>query len=116
MVDDDGTRHDRLEVDGVGGADAALVPGATVSVRVARGTASGVVVPESAVVPGIGADTVWVETAAGHFAARPVRVAARFGGQVRLAAGLAAGDQVVVRGAAGLRGEALRPVLGEEDE
>jgi cobalt-zinc-cadmium efflux system membrane fusion protein len=109
-VEDDGARHDRLEVE----ADD-LLPGAVVSVRVARGPSEGVVVPEEAVAPGVGGDVVYVEEAAGEFAARPVRVAARFAGRVRLASGVRAGEPVVVRGAAALRSEALRGALGEGD-
>jgi RND family efflux transporter MFP subunit len=105
----DGTRHDRLVV----GApqSTALRPGSSVSVQVARGTARGVVLPESALVPGVESDTVFVETSAGVFTARPVRVAARYGGKMRLASGLTPGDRVVTQGAMALQGERMRAQL-----
>lgn len=104
-----GTRRDRLEVDAAQAA--ALLPGATISVRVGVGESSGVLVPESALVPGVGSDVVYVETAPGIFAPHAVRVAARFGGRARLASGLAAGTRVVTQGAMSLRGESLRSEL-----
>jgi hypothetical protein len=110
VVADDGARHDRLEV-----AAQDALPGATVAVRVAAGSPPGVVVPESALVPGVDADTVWVETARGRFVQRPVVVATRFGGRARIASGLAAGAAVVVRGAMSLRGESLRADLSSEE-
>jgi RND family efflux transporter MFP subunit len=109
-VEDDGARHDRLEA-----FDADLLPGAIVAVRVARGPSTGVLVPEAAVVPGIGGDGVYVEAPPGAFTLRPVRVAARFGGQARLAEGLRAGEIVVTRGAMALRSEGLRDALGDGD-
>ena len=110
VIDDDGTRHDRLQLDG-GGEGANLLPGEIVSVRVARGAARGVVLPESAIVPGVEHDLVFVETAAGTFTARPVRLAARFGGHVRLASGVQPGEKVVTRGAMALLGESRRSEL-----
>lgn len=109
VTDADGTRHDRLVVDAP--QSAALRPGSSVSVQVARGIARGVVLSESALVPGVESDTVFVETSAGVFAARPVRVAARYGGRVRLASGLSPGDRVVTQGAMALRGESVRAQL-----
>lgn len=109
VVGVDGSRRDRLEV---GAAQAAaLLPGSTVSVRVGVGTSQGVLVPEGALVPGVGADVVYVETAPGTYAPRSVRVAARFGGRARLATGIAAGTRVVTEGAMSLRGENLRSEL-----
>jgi cobalt-zinc-cadmium efflux system membrane fusion protein len=109
----DGTRTDRLAID----ADAAsgLVTGSLVSVRVGHGTSRGIVIPESALVPGVEYGTVFVETAAGTFASRQVQVDARFGGQVRLASGLNAGDRVVTRGGMALQGELVRTQLRPED-
>jgi cobalt-zinc-cadmium efflux system membrane fusion protein len=104
-----GARVDRLEIDTTNAST--LTPGRTVSVRVGHGVARGVVVPESAIVPGVETDTVFVETMAGTFAPRPVQVATRFGGQVRLASGLKPGDRVVVRGGMALQGELVRNQL-----
>lgn len=108
VVEADGTRSDRLEIEARAGY---LLPGATVSVRVAHGGPIGVIVPERALVPAGGVELVYVETSAGVFAPRLVQVAARFGGQVRLSAGLRVGDRVVVTGAMSLRGESLRAEL-----
>ena len=109
VIEADGTRHDRLVVDAP--MSGALRPGSTVSVQVARGTMRGIVLSESALVPGVDSDTVFVETSAGVFAARSVHVAARFGGHVRLASGLTPGEIVVVQGTMGLQGERLRSQL-----
>ena len=108
-IDADGMRHDRLEV---APADAgSLLPGATVTVRVAVVERQGVVLPESAVVPGSGSDFVFVETQPATFEARVVLVGSRQAGRVRIDEGLAAGERVVVRGAMSLRGETLRGQL-----
>jgi RND family efflux transporter MFP subunit len=109
VIDPDGTRHDRLIVDAT--QSAALRPGASVSVQVAHGASRGIVIAEAALVPGVDTDTVFVETASGIFAARPVQVAARFEKQVRVASGLNVGDRVVVQGAMALQGERLRSQL-----
>lgn len=108
----DGTRHDRLEVKAP--MASLLTPGASVSVRIGRGATRGVVVPESALVPGVETDTVFVETDLGVFVARAVRAAARFGGRVRLAAGLKPGERIAVQGAMGLQGELVRAQLQPE--
>ena len=47
----------------------------------------------------------------GVFAARAVRVAARYGGKMRLASGLTPGDRVVTQGAMALQGERMRAQL-----
>lgn len=109
VIDPDGTRHDRLIVDVP--QPATLSPGSTVSIHVARNASRGIVLPESALVPGVDGDTVFVETSPGVFMAREVQVGARFGGQVCLMSGLKAGDSVVVQGAMGLQGERLRSQL-----
>ena len=109
IIDADGTRHDRLVVEAPQSAE--LRPGSTVSVYVSRGTVRGIVLPETALVPGVETDTVFIETSPGVFAARVVRVAARFGGQVRLASGVNAAEIVVVQGTMGLQGERLRSQL-----
>jgi len=111
-VSDDGNRHDVLELSA---AEPAL--GSTVAVRLAAAAAAhGIVVPDAAVLPSAGGDAVYVEREPGVFEPRLVQIAARFGGRIRLAAGVQAGERVVVRGAAALRGEALRSALrGDED-
>src|SRR5215468_7937823 len=111
-VGDDGNRHDLLELD----AGAQPLIGAVVAVRLATAPARGPVVPESAVLTSAGGDVVYVEERPGKFEARVVQVAARLGGRARIAAGLASGDRVVVRGAAALRGEALRSSLGDAED
>jgi RND family efflux transporter MFP subunit len=106
LTDADGTRHDRLIVDPP--AAALLSPGASVPVHVARGASRGIVLPESALVPGVDGDTVFVETSPGVFTPRAVQVAARFSGQIRLRSGLKGAERVVVQGAMELQGERLR--------
>jgi RND family efflux transporter MFP subunit len=109
LTDVGGTRTDRLAVEA---ADASgLTPGTVVSVLVGHGATRGVVVPESAIVPGVETDTIFVEASSGTFVARPVQVAARFGAQVRLASGIKAGEHVVVRGGMALQGELVRSRL-----
>ncbi len=109
FVGPQGTRRDRLEI--TGPQAQALLPGATVAVRVVVGASTGILVPESALVAGVGNDIVYVETSPGIFTPRPVHVAARFGGQARLTNGLVVGTRVVVQGAMSLRGESLRAEL-----
>lgn len=109
VVGPDGARRDRLEVDARAASN--LLPGGTVSVRIALGEGRGVIVPESALVPGVGSDVVYVETEPGLYAPRSVRVAARFGGRARLGGGVPAGTRVVTQGAMSLRGESLRSEL-----
>jgi RND family efflux transporter MFP subunit len=111
-VGDDGNRHDVLELD----AGAQPLVGAVVAVRLAAAPARGPVVPESAVLTSAGGDVVYVEQRPGRFEARVVLVGARLGGRVRITAGLKPGDRVVVRGAAALRGEALRSSLGDAED
>lgn len=88
-----------------------LVSGQTVAVRVARGTTRGVILPETAIVPAAEGDILYIEVQKGVFAPRRVRVAARFGGKVRVVSGVEAGEKVVVRGGMALRGESLRSQL-----
>lgn len=109
VIDADGTRHDRLVVESP--QSATLSPGSTVSVQVARNASRGIVLPESALVPGVDGDTVFVETSPGVFTARPVQVVARFSGRARLSSGVRPGESVVVQGAMGLQGERLRSQL-----
>lgn len=109
LTDVAGTRTDRLAVEAA--AAASLTPGTAVSVRIGHGATRGIVVPESAIVPGVETDTVFVEVSANTFALRPVQVAARYSGQVRLASGLKAAERVVVRGGMALQGELVRSQL-----
>ena len=109
VTDADGTRHDRLVVDPP--SSSLLSPGSSVPVHVARGAARGIVLPESALVAGVEGDAVFVETSPSVFAPRPVQVAARFGGRVRLGSGLEPGERVVVQGVTALQGERLRSQL-----
>jgi hypothetical protein len=111
-IGDDGNRHDVLELD----AGAQPLVGAVLAVRLAAASARGPVVPESALLTAAGGDVVYVEDRPGRFEARVVQVAARLGGRVRIAAGVKPGDRVVVRGAAALRGEALRSALGDAED
>lgn len=113
IVQPDGARHDLIEVaaeDAVG-----LMPGSVASVRMATGAAPGIVLPESALVPGVETDTVYVESPHGTFTARPVRVRARFAGKALIPAGLKPGEEVVVEGAMALRGESVRSELGQQE-
>jgi cobalt-zinc-cadmium efflux system membrane fusion protein len=108
----DGSRHDVLELDG----DSATLVGATVAVRVAGAAERGVLVPDAAVLPSASGEVIYVERKPGEFEPRTIRVAARFAGKVRVVSGVKAGEPVVIRGAAALRGEALRESLGGDDD
>ena len=109
LTDASGTRQDRLVVDAP--AASSLTPGSAVSVQVGHGATRGVVLPESAIAPGVESDTVFVEVMPGSFAPRPVQITARFGGEVRVTAGVKPGERVVVRGAMALQGELVRSQL-----
>jgi cobalt-zinc-cadmium efflux system membrane fusion protein len=109
LTDVGGTRTDRLAVEA--GDVSALTTGTAVSLRVSHGATRGIVVPESAIVPGVETDSVFLEVSPGVFASRAVQVAARFNGQVRLNSGLKAGERVVVRGGMALQGELVRSQL-----
>jgi cobalt-zinc-cadmium efflux system membrane fusion protein len=114
FVEADGTRHDRLVVDARSAG--ALMPGSSVSVRVAYGTARGIVLPEAALVPRVEGDMVFVERSPGVFAPRSVEVATRFGGRMRLRSGVTAGERVVVQGVMALQGERLRSQLQNAEQ
>lgn len=113
ITEADGTRHDRLEVSAAEAA--ALLSGQSVPVRIAHGSAHGVVLPESAIVPGVQSDRAFVEVGHNAFAARPIKIAARFDGKVRLASGIRPGDKVVTSGAMALDGETRRSLLSHEE-
>jgi len=109
LSDVGGTRTDRLAVETP--TASVLTPGATVSVRIGHGATRGIVLPDAAIVPGVESDTVFIEREPGFFVARPVQVATRFGGQVRLASGVKSGERVVIRGGMALEGELVRSQL-----
>jgi RND family efflux transporter MFP subunit len=113
VVESDGTRHDRLEVEPV--KIPALMPGAIAGVYVARDVQKGVLVPEGAVVAAPDGDWIYVEVDPNTYEPRAVEVAARLGGQVRLASGIRAGERAVVQGAMSLRGESLRSELRHQE-
>lgn len=112
VVETDGFRRDIAELDVSGGLRP--LPGAVVSVRAPQGNQRGVIIPESALVPAVGGEVVYVESD-GAFIQRRVQVAARFDGKVRLGFGVAAGERVVVRGAMSLFGESSRSSLGSRE-
>lgn len=102
VVQNDGTRRDRLEAPPE--AAASLPPGATVPVEVLR-ESSGVLVPASALVRR-GLDVVlFVELESGKYELRGVQLAARDETRAVVTSGLSAGDRVVTRGASSLLGE-----------
>lgn len=109
VVEPDGTRHDRLEIEGLGATS--LVPGQALTVRVALQSSRGVVLPAEALIPGAAGDVVFIEVRPGVFEARAVEVASRLAGRVRLGSGIGPGERVVTRGAMSLRGEMLRSDL-----
>ena len=113
VVEADGARHDRLEL---GAKDSVLlVAGQTVEVRVARGLARGVVVPEESVLPGAEGEFVFVETAPGIYVSKTVKIATRFAGRVRLSGGIAVNEKVVVRGGMALAGELHKSLIQSAD-
>ncbi len=108
LTDAGGARQDRLSIDTA--AASVLTPGSAVSVQIGHGTTRGIVLPDSAVVPGAETDAVFVEVSPSTFARRPVQISTRLGGQVRLT-GVKAGERVVVRGGMALQGELVRNQL-----
>jgi membrane fusion protein, heavy metal efflux system len=102
VVDPDGTRRDRVEIDAA--QVERVLPGATVPVEVVRRT-EGVVVPESAVTVWGEKLIVFVEVENGKFEARPIAVGARAKQRVAVSRGLSVGEKIVIRGAASLLGE-----------
>lgn len=102
MVQSDGTRRDRLEVDPDAAPD--VLPGATVPVEVLQDV-SGVLVSTEAIVRRNEEKLVFIAIEAGTYEPRVVDVAARELGRAAVISGLSAGDQVVVRGASSLLGE-----------
>ena len=117
IVADDGMRRDRiaLEGDADAGAGQAFIPGATVAVRVHGFPSKGVVVAAAALVATADGPLVFVRVGEGTFAPRRVTVGARREGQALVTNGVAARDVLVVRGAAGLRGETIRAELRHQE-
>ena len=71
-----------------------LKPGMFVNVELERARASGVVVPDSAVIDSGARQVVFVETGPGHFEPREVRVGLRADGKAVLSEGVRAGERV----------------------
>ncbi len=74
----------------------ALKPGMFVSVELGADAATGVVVPDSAVLDSGTRQVVFVESSPGRFTTREVAVALRADGQAVIRTGLSAGEQVAV--------------------
>jgi hypothetical protein len=71
-----GQQPQGIEVEVAADSVSRLVPGGSVTVRVAAGAVRGIVVPETALVPGIGRDRVYVASGKGAYSPREVTVAA----------------------------------------
>lgn len=71
-------------------------------------------VPETALVLLQGQMTAFVKTGDG-FEPRPVATGARSGGQITIASGLEAGDEIVAAGAYALKARLLKSQIGEAD-
>lgn len=76
----------------------------------------GIVVPAEAVQSLDGRDVVFIEGESGHFAPRPVEVAARAAGKARLERGVEEGERVVMTGAFALKGQLVKGELGGDDD
>jgi cobalt-zinc-cadmium efflux system membrane fusion protein len=79
----------------------------------AGGVGEGLVVPADAVQEVEGHPSVFVEIAPGRFEVHPVRTEPLPDGRLRLIAGVAAGERVVVEGAFTLKSELSKGDLGE---
>ncbi|TAK23847.1 MAG: efflux RND transporter periplasmic adaptor subunit [Myxococcaceae bacterium] len=94
--------------------DGALRPGMSVAASVAlRTPAGGLWLPVEAVQPYGAERVVFVRVGERRFEARNVAVGEEQGGAVPVTAGVAAGDEVAVRGALALRGELERAEMEE---
>lgn len=109
VVAEDGLRRDRVEL--VEKTAGELLPGATVTVRVLGAPAHGVLVPESGMTTTPSGTVVYVRVSPGVYAPRSVKIGARADGKVVAVDGVKAGEAIVVRGTAGLRGETIRAEL-----
>jgi RND family efflux transporter MFP subunit len=101
------TRTVKIRVE-VPNPDRALRLGMLTSIEVAARSAPAVTVPRGAVQTLGTASVVYVETSAGEYTERVVRVGAESGGRVAVLDGLAAGESVVVDGSFALRSERER--------
>jgi membrane fusion protein (multidrug efflux system) len=84
-------------------ADGTLRPGMFMTVNLRGRTSKAVVVPEAAIVPEQGRTFVYVVDDASLAKRREVQVGRRRVGEVEIAAGLSAGERVVVDGTVGVR-------------
>jgi membrane fusion protein, copper/silver efflux system len=89
------TRAIRVRLEFANPGDA-LKPGMFVNVELGTDTASGIVVPDSAVIDSGTRQIVFIESAPGRFASRPVSVALRAEGRAVIRSGVAAGERVAV--------------------
>ena len=112
IVADDGLRRDRIEL--VETADD-LLPGATVTVRVYAAKTHGALVPEVALTTTPTGTSLFVNVSPGVYAPRPIKVGGRGDGKVVVTEGVKAGEAIVVRGTAGLRGETIRAELRHQE-
>ena len=80
-----------------------LKPQMFANIAVTRSTTEGFLVPSSAVIHENNLDSVFVQTAAGNYERRPVKVGQMQQQNVVVLSGLQDGDQVVTLGAALLR-------------
>ena len=83
----------RLEFDNPRGV---LKPGMFVDIELPAETATGLLVPDGAIIDSGTRQLVFVETAPGHFETRDVQVAARANGQAAIRQGLKAGETVAI--------------------
>ena len=113
VVADDGLRRDRIELVEQTADD--FPPGATVTIRVHGALARGVVVSESALTTTPTGALLFVNVSPGVYAPRPIKVGVRADGKVLVSEGIKAGDAIVVRGTAGLRGEMIRADLRHQE-
>lgn len=88
------TLRARIEVANPG---LALKPSMFANVELDVDGGTGVVIPDSALMDTGDRQVVFVESSAGHFEPREVKVGVREGGKVQVLSGVAAGEQVVVR-------------------
>lgn len=83
--------------------DSALKPEMFAQIRVVRGHQQAILLPQAAVLHNGERTEVIVESAAGHYVERPVKLGATRGDKVEVASGVNPGERVVIAGAALLR-------------
>jgi membrane fusion protein, heavy metal efflux system len=59
-------------------------------------------------------DVVFVQTAAGHFAVRPVHIGEEVDGKTPVLEGLKPGEEIVVKGSFTLKGQLLKSTMESE--